>query len=152
MRTPLVPSASPLTENPDNIKRLEDAGAAAIVFHSLFEEQIRVERSELFHNLTEGTESYPEALSYFPEPVDFKIGPDLYLDHIVRAKSKVQIPIIASLNGSTQGGWIDYARKIQQAGADALEVNLYSIPTDFEMTSQEIEYSYLEVLRGIKAV
>ncbi|MCE0499371.1 MAG: dihydroorotate dehydrogenase-like protein [Methylacidiphilales bacterium] len=152
LRTPLVPSASPLTENPDNIKRMEDAGASAIVFHSLFEEQIRAERYELYRHLTEGTESYPEALSYFPEPVDFKIGPDLYLEHIARAKTEVKIPIIASLNGSTQGGWIQYARQIQQAGADALEVNLYSIPTDFETTAQEIEYSYLQVVRDIKAV
>jgi len=152
LRTPLVPSASPLTQNPDNIKRLEDAGAAAIVFHSLFEEQIRMERYELLQHFTEGTESYPEALTYFPEPVDFKVGPDLYLEHIARAKTEVRIPIIASLNGSTQGGWTQYARQIQQAGADALELNLYSIPTDFDMTAHEIENAYVQVVRDIKAV
>src|ERR1039457_6895318 len=116
LRTPIVPSASPLTQNPDNIKRMEDAGAAAIVFHSLFEEQIRMEHHELFQHFTEGTESYPEALSYFPRHDDFEIGPDLYLEHIARAKTAVRIPIIASLNGSTPGGWTGYARQIQQAG------------------------------------
>ena len=151
LRTPIVPSASPLTENPDNIKRLEDAGAAAIVFHSLFEEQIRMERHELFQHSTEGTESYPEALSYFPQPFDFKIGPDLYLEHIAHAKTAVRIPIIASLNGSTPGGWTGYARQIQQAGADALELNLYCIPTDFDLSSEHIEHGYLQILREIKS-
>jgi len=151
LRTPLVPSASPLTENPDNIKRLEDAGASAIVFHSLFEEQVRMERFERFKHFTEGAESYPEALSYIPETVDFKVGPDLYLEHIARAKTQVQIPIIGSLNGSTPGGWTRYAQQIQQAGADALELNIYSIPTDFEQTAHEIEHSYLTILREVKS-
>lgn len=152
LRTPLVPSASPLTQNPDNIKRMEDAGASAIVFHSLFEEQIRMERHEVFQHFTEGTESYPEALSYFPRPDDFKVGPDVYLEHIARAKTEVRIPIIASLNGSTQGGWTQYARQIQQAGADALELNLYSIPTDFDLSANEIEQGYLQILRDVKSV
>ena len=151
LRTPLVPSASPLTENPDNIKRMEDAGASAIVFHSLFEEQIRMERKDFFPHSTEGTESFAEALSYLPEPDDFKIGPDAYLEHIARAKKEVRIPIIGSLNGSTPGGWTDYAKKIQQAGADALELNLYSIPTDFDLSSQEIEDTYLQILKEIKS-
>ncbi|MCE0521803.1 MAG: dihydroorotate dehydrogenase-like protein [Methylacidiphilales bacterium] len=152
LRTPLVPSASPLTQNPDNIKRMEDAGAAAIVFHSLFEEQIRAESSEYFHYFAEGTESYAEALSYLPQPLDFKIGPDLYLKHIERAKAEVQIPIIGSLNGSTRGGWTDYARQIQQAGADALELNIYYVPTDFDPSAQEIERTYLQILRDVKSV
>jgi dihydroorotate dehydrogenase (fumarate) len=152
LRTPLVPSASPLTENPDNIKRLEDAGASAIVFHSLFEEQIRMEVYEYFQHSTEGTESYPEALSYFPQPFDFKIGPDLYLEHIARAKTAARIPIIASLNGSTPGGWTGYARQIQQAGADALELNLYSIPTDFDLSAHDIEQTYLQILKDIKSI
>jgi len=152
LRTPLVPSASPLTENPDNIKRMEDAGASAIVFHSLFEEQIRMERKDFFPHATEGTESFAEALSYLPEPDDFNIGPELYLEHLARAKKDVRIPIIASLNGSTPGGWTDYARKIQQAGADAMELNLYNVPTNFALSSQEIEDSYLQILKQIKAV
>jgi dihydroorotate dehydrogenase (fumarate) len=151
LRTPLVPSASPLTENPDNIKRMEDAGASAIVFHSLFEEQIRMERKDFFPHATEGTESFAEALSYLPEPDDFKIGPELYLERIARAKSEVKIPIIGSLNGSTPGGWTDYAQKIQQAGADALELNLYNVPTNFALSSQEIEDSYIQILKDIKA-
>lgn len=152
LRTPLVPSASPLTQYPDNIKRMEDAGASAIVFHSLFEEQIRLERYELFQHFSEGTESYPEALSYAPEPVDFKVGPESYLDHIAQAKAEVGIPIIGSLNGSTRGGWTHYARLIQQAGADALELNIYWIPTDFDLSAQEIERTYLEILRDVKSV
>lgn len=151
LKSPLVPSASPLTQDPGNVKRMEDAGAAAIVFHSLFEEQIQAERFELFQHFTEGTESYPEALSYFPEPPAFKVGTDLYLEHIARAKTEVQIPIIASLNGSTHGGWLQYARQIQQAGADALELNIYWIPSDFEMTSHDIEHAYLDIVREVKA-
>ncbi len=152
LRTPFVPSASPLTQNPDNVKRLEDAGAAAVIFHSLFEEQVQAERYERFKYFTEGTESYPEALTYTPHPVEFKVGPDLYVEHIARAKSQVQIPVIASLNGSTPGGWTNYAKQLQQAGADAIELNLYSIPTDFELSAHDIEHTYLQVLRDIKAL
>ena len=109
LRTPIVPSASPLSEDLDNIKRMEDAGAAAVVCYSLFEEQIRLERYELHHHLTAGTESYPESLTYFPEPAEFKSGPATYADHIARAKAAVDIPIVASLNGCSLGGWTDYA-------------------------------------------
>src|SRR5450755_2852806 len=123
LRTPLVPSASPLSENLDNIKRMEDAGASAIVFHSLFEEQLRHDRHELQYYLDQGTESYPEALSYFPEPSEFKVGPEAYVEHIAKAKAAVGIPIIASLNGSTFGGWQTYARQIEQAGADAVKLS-----------------------------
>ncbi|HUB66911.1 MAG TPA: dihydroorotate dehydrogenase-like protein [Candidatus Methylacidiphilales bacterium] len=152
LRTPLVVSSSPLTQNPDNIKRLEDAGASAIVFHSLFEEQIREERFEFLRHFTEGTESYPEALNYFTELPDFKVGPDLYLEHIARAKTGIRVPVIASLNGSTLGGWVEYARQIEQAGADALELNIYWIPTDFEISSIEIEQTYMQIVRKVKSV
>lgn len=151
LKSPLVPSASPLSEDLDNIKRLEDAGAAAIVLYSIFEEQIRLERHELHHHLTQGTESYPEALSYFPDPTELFIGAEDYLRHIQRAKAATVIPIIASLNGSTLGGWTDFARQIQQAGADAIELNLYHIPTRPDQPGADIERQYLEVLRSVKA-
>jgi dihydroorotate dehydrogenase (fumarate) len=152
LRTPLVPSASPLSEDLDNVKRMEDAGASAIVFHSLFEEQIRQERHELFHHLTHGTNSFAEALSYFPEPTRFNVGPEQYLEHISRAKQSVKVPVIASLNGSTLGSWINHARLIQQAGADALELNIYWIPTDVFTTGVEIENTYVEIVEAVKSV
>jgi len=151
LRTPLVPAASPLSDSLDNIKRMEDAGASAIVLHSLFEEQIRYERYELNRALTQGTESYPEALSYFPEPDELLIGPETYLKHIQKVKESVSIPIIASLNGSTLGGWTSFARQMQQAGADALELNIYSIPTDMELLGSDIERDYLEILKAVKS-
>ena len=153
LRTPLVPSAAgPLTDDIANIKLMEDSGAAAVVLYSLFEEQLRRERYELHHHLTAGTESFPEALTYFPEPAEFNVGPEQYLKHIARAKAAVNIPIIASLNGSTPGGWTDYAKKIQQAGADALELNIYSIPTDPDVASEEVEKEYVEVVKAVKSV
>jgi dihydroorotate dehydrogenase (fumarate) len=151
LRSPLVVSASPLSEDIENFRRMEDAGAAAVVMHSLFEEQLRLERYELHHHLTHGTESFAEAITYFPEPLSFRVGPETYLEHIYKAKQKVSIPIIGSLNGSSVGGWTDYARQIQQAGADALELNIYYVPTDMELTSQEIEQTYLDILRSVKA-
>ncbi len=151
LRSPLVPSAAqPLTESVDNIKRMEDAGAAAVVMHSLFEEQLSLERRELFESLTQGTESFAEALTYFPEPSVFHVGPELYLKNIAQAKAAVKIPIIASLNGSTPGGWVRYAREIEQAGADALELNIYWIPTDPALTSICIEDTYVDILRSVK--
>lgn len=152
LRSPLVVgAAAPLTEDLSNLRRMEDAGAAAIVLHSLFEEQIRKERLELHHHLEFGTESFAEALTYFPEPEVFHVGTDAYLDHIRTAKEKVGIPIIASLNGFTTGGWTDYARQIKQAGADALELNIYSIPTDLDLTGAQVEAQYLEIVRSVKA-
>jgi dihydroorotate dehydrogenase (fumarate) len=130
---------------------MEDAGAAAVVLHSLFEEQIRFERYELQHHLTHGIESYPEALSYFPEPPDFHVGPEAYLRHVNKAKASVRIPVIASLNGSTLGGWTGYARLIEQAGADAIELNIYSVAADLEASSAQIEQTYLDILRAVKA-
>ena len=152
LRSPLVPSAAqPLSENVDNIKRMEEAGAAAVVLYSLFEEQLALERRELFASLTQGTESFAEALTYFPEPSEFHVGPELYLKNIAQAKAAVNIPIIASLNGSTPGGWVRYATEIEQAGADALELNIYWIPTDPALTSIGIEDTYVDILRSVKA-
>ncbi|MBE9225044.1 dihydroorotate dehydrogenase-like protein [Phormidium sp. LEGE 05292] len=150
LRSPIVPSAAaPLTENVDNIKKMEDAGAGAVVLHSLFEEQIRQERQELDHHLTYHSESFAEALTYFPEPEIFHVGTEEYLNHIHRAKQMVDIPIIASLNGSTIGGWVDFASQIQQAGADALELNIYYVPTDFNMTGAQVEQNYIDIVRAV---
>lgn len=151
LRTPLVVSASPLSEGLDAIRRMEDAGAAAIVLYSLFEEQLTRESQELEHHLAHGTESFAEALTYFPTAGEFRLGPEGYLEHIRRAKEAVAIPIIGSLNGSTAGGWTAYARQIEAAGADALELNIYSIPTDAYRTGAEVEEAYLEILRQVKA-
>ena len=120
LRTPLVPSASPLCEQLDFLKQMEDAGASAVVLHSLFEEQIRLERHELDHQLTQGTHSYPEALTYFSPPASFSSGPETYLRHLSRAKESLGIPVIASLNGVTFGGWTTFAKQIEQAGAELL--------------------------------
>jgi dihydroorotate dehydrogenase (fumarate) len=152
LRTPLVPSASPLSEEIGDIRRMEDAGAAAVVLHSLFEEQLRHERLELHHHLTQGTESFAEAITYFPEPDEFHLGPEGYLEHIRRAKEAVDIPVIASLNGASAGGWIDYARLIEQAGADAIELNIYYIPADPALTGAEVEQTYIDILKAVKSV
>jgi dihydroorotate dehydrogenase (fumarate) len=152
LRTPLVPSASPLSDNLDDIRRMEDCGASAVVLYSLFEEQIRQERHELHHYLTEGTESFAEALTYFPEPSEFRIGPEEYVQHVAKAKEAVKIPVIASLNGTTIGGWTDYAKQIEQAGADALELNIYYIPTELHISSTQVENTYLDILAAVRAV
>jgi dihydroorotate dehydrogenase (fumarate) len=151
LRTPLVPSASPLSEEIDNIKQMEDAGASAVVLYSLFEEQLRQDRAELAHHMEHGTESFAEALTYFPEPEEFRLGPEEYLEHIAKAKKAVKIPIIASLNGSSVGGWTDYAKKIEKAGADALELNIYYIPTDANLGCEQIEKVYLDILKAVKS-
>lgn len=152
LRTPLVPSASPLSEEIDSIRQLEDAGASAVVLYSLFEEQLTRERVELHHHLTFGTHSFAESLTYFPEPEEFHLGPEGYLNHIRKAKEAVDIPIIASLNGASVGGWTNYAREMQQAGADALELNIYYIPTDPHQSADQVEETYLEILRAVKSV
>jgi dihydroorotate dehydrogenase (fumarate) len=152
LRSPLVPSAAaPLTEDIDNIKRMEDAGAGAVVLHSLFEEQLVHEKFELHHHLTYGTDSYAESLTFFPEPEQFHVGPEVYLEHIRKAKESVSIPIIASLNGYTPGGWVEYAQLMQQAGADAIELNVYYVPTDFNLTGAEVEQNYIDILRDVKS-
>lgn len=150
LSSPLMPSASPLSRSLDNIKRLEDAGAAAIVLYSLFEEQINQESHQLDFYLTNGAESYAEATSYFPEPSEFTLMPDQYLEHIRKAKQAVNIPIIASLNGISTGGWVKYAKKIEEAGADALELNTYFIPTDPELASDDIEDNLLELVKEVR--
>jgi dihydroorotate dehydrogenase (fumarate) len=151
LKNPLVASASPLTEKLDNIRRLEDAGAAAIVMHSLFEEQINLESETLDDYLWQGTESFAESLSYFPDMTKYNLGPDGYLEHLRRAKDAVSIPVIASLNGVSTGGWIEYARKMEQAGADALELNIFFIPTDTGMTGAEVENIYVELAKNVRA-
>jgi dihydroorotate dehydrogenase (fumarate) len=150
LRTPLVPAASPLSEEISTIKEMEDNGASAIVLYSLFEEQLRQDRLELAQHLDHGTFSYAEALTYFPEPEEFRLGPDEYLKHIAKAKESVNIPIIASLNGSSVGGWTQYAKAIEQAGADALELNIYYIPTDMKLTANDVEQTYLDILKAVK--
>ena len=152
LRTPLVPSASPLSEEIDNIKRMEDAGASAVVLSSLFEEQLLLDRYELHHHLTHGAESFAEALTYIPEPDDIRLGAEDYLERIRKAKEAVSIPIIASLNGVSIGGWTDYASMIQGAGADALELNIYYIPTDPTLTGAEVEQTYLNILTMVKSL
>ena len=151
LRTPLVSSASPLSQELDGIRHLEDAGASAIVLYSLFEEQLRQESYELDRHLSEGTDSFAEAASFFPQPSEFHLGPEGYLNHIRRAKEAVSLPIIASLNGTTVGGWTQYAKLIQEAGADALECNIYSIPTDPELSSAAVEQEYLDILKAVKS-
>ena len=150
LRTPIVVSASPLSEDIDNIKRMEDAGASAVVLHSLFEEQLRQENLVLHHHLEKGTFSSPEALTYFPESTLLPFGPHEYLQHIARAKEAVQLPIIASLNGSSPGGWTEYAKQIQRAGADAIELNIYHISTDLQQSGAEVEQSCLDIVRVVK--
>jgi dihydroorotate dehydrogenase (fumarate) len=147
---PLIVGASPLSDDLDSIKRLEDAGAAAIVMRSLFEEQITREQLSEYLNLDCPGESFAEATSYFPSPNAFALGPVQYLEHLRRAKEAVRIPVIASLNGSTPGGWIDYARLMAQAGADALELNLYRIATDPDTTSANIERQDIETVTEVK--
>jgi dihydroorotate dehydrogenase (fumarate) len=150
LRTPLVVSASPLSQEIASIRRLEDAGASAVVLYSLFEEQLRQESLELDYHLNAGTESFAESLSFFPQASEYRIGPEGYLEHIRKARQAVGIPVIASLNGATAGGWAEFAKEIEEAGADALECNIYSIPTDFDVTSAEIEQSYIDIVKSVK--
>lgn len=150
LRSPLVASASPLSEDIDNVKKLEDAGIGAIVLHSLFEEQLRLEQEEYNHFMTQGTDSFAEAMSYFPEVEEYKLGPELYLEHISNAKKAVDVPIIASLNGSTIGGWTAYAKEMESAGANAIELNIYAIPTDMDIPGSEIEQQYVDILKSVK--
>ena len=151
LKNPLVASPSPLCEDIDNIRRMEDAGAAAVVLHSLFEEQITIESHELDRYLTQGTESFAEALTYFPDLETYKVGPDEYLEHVRRAKNAADIPIIGSLNGVSTGGWTKYAKGIEEAGADALELNIYYLATNSDMSCDQIERMYLDLVRDVKA-
>jgi dihydroorotate dehydrogenase (fumarate) len=151
LKNPLLVSASPLSEDLGNIRRMEDCGAGAIVLASLFEEQIHVEGTTLDQFLDQGTESFAESLTYFPDLTGYNLGPEGYLEHVRRAKQAAGIPIIGSLNGSSRGGWIDYAKKIQEAGADALELNIYLIPTDAEMSGADVEKVYIDLVSAVKA-
>jgi dihydroorotate dehydrogenase (fumarate) len=147
---PFMPGASPLVDDLAKVKRLEDAGASAIVMHSLFEEQIvREEWATFRHTETHG-ESFAEALSYFPSPEKFALGPEEYLEHVRRVKAAVKVPVIASLNGTTLGGWLDYARLVEQAGADAVELNVYALPSSFEETGPAVELRTVEMLKAVK--
>ncbi len=151
LKSPLVVSASPLSKSLSVIQHLEDAGAAAIVMYSLFEEQITHESHELDHYLSRGTNSYAEALSYFPDLDTYNLEPEKYLEHISQAKRKLQIPVIGSLNGISSGGWIKYAKQIEQAGADALELNCYYLPTDLNLSSTELEDAYVNLVKEVRA-
>ena len=150
LKNPVVASASPLSKKLDSVKRLEDSGISAVVMYSLFEEQIVHESLELSYFLDRGTESFAESLTYFPDLGKYNLGADAYVELIQKIKSSVNIPIIGSLNGSTPGGWIEYASKIEQAGADALELNMYALSTDPEVTSQDLEQSYVDLVSDVR--
>jgi dihydroorotate dehydrogenase (fumarate) len=150
LANPLVVSPSPLCEDLGNIRRMEDAGAAAIVLRSLFEEQIELESQHLDRSLSRNTEQYAESVTYFPDLHDYNLGPEGYLEHVRRAKAAVSIPVIGSLNGVSSGGWISFARKIEQAGADALELNVFYLPTDPTLTGSEVEQRYVDLVRDVK--
>jgi dihydroorotate dehydrogenase (fumarate) len=151
LKNPLVPAAGPLSKTVDSVKQMEDVGAAAIVLYSLFEEQIEHESLELYHYTTQHADSNAEAENYFVEASEFKAGPEEYLDHIRKLKESVSIPVIASLNGKSLGGWISYAKQMQQAGADALELNIYRLATDPGVTGQQVEQSYLDIVKAVRA-
>lgn len=152
LKNPVVASASPLTEKVDDMKRLEDSGVGAVVMRSLFEEQITREKEELDHFLNTYADSFAEALSFFPEPEEYRsLDAEVYLKEISRAKEKLSIPVIASLNGSSSGGWSKYAQKLAEAGADAIELNIYYIPTDISVSPQSVESVYMNHLREVKS-
>ena len=150
LKHPIVAAASPLSKELEGIQRLEDAGAAAIVMYSLFEEQIIQQSEQLDHHLSYGTESFGEALDYLPDLDQYHLGPNAYLELIQQAKNAVDIPIIGSLNAYSAGGWIDYAYNIEQAGADGLELNIYYIPTDPMMSSAEVEKRYVDLVMDVR--
>jgi dihydroorotate dehydrogenase (fumarate) len=150
LKNPLVAAASPLSKKIETVKQLEDAGIAAVVMYSLFEEQITHESNALDYFLNRGSESYAEAMTYFPEMENYNIGPDSYLDLVSKIKKAVDIPIIGSLNGVSTGGWVDYAKKIEEAGADALELNIYYLPTDVKIVSKELEDAQIELVASVK--
>jgi dihydroorotate dehydrogenase (fumarate) len=151
LRSPLVPSASPLSESVDNIKRMEDAGAGAVVLYSLFEEQLRMERQALWHYLTHGSESYAEAVTYMPQLNEFHADSRGYMEHIRKAKAAVHIPIIASLNGVNMGNWVKVAQQMENAGADAIELNEYTIPTDMDKSGADVEDDVIALMEAVRA-
>ncbi len=151
LKNPVVASASPLTKKLDSAIKLDEAGVGAIVMYSLFEEQIIHESLELDHYLTRGTDSFAEALTYLPEISSYTMGPGKYLDHMNAVKKAVSVPVIGSLNGVSKGGWTHYAHHMQDAGADAIELNLYYLPTDPELTALELENTYVELISEVCA-
>jgi len=152
LKNPIVVSSSPLSHRVDSIRRLEDAGAAAVVMYSLFEEQIGFDSYYLDYHLTQGVDSYAESISYFPDMQSYNVGPDAYLNLIRRAKEAVDIPIIGSLNGASVGGWTDYATLIEEAGADALELNVYYLPANTGIKGSDVEALYLDILGAVRDV
>jgi len=151
LKNPLVASSSPLTQKVETARQLEEAGVAAIVMPSLFEEQVIHESLKLDRDLTRGTDSFAEALTYLPDVGQYSIGPDAYVKSLQKVKSALKVPVFGSLNGVSTGAWIDYAQKIEQAGADALELNLYSMATDPDLTSAELEDQHITLVRHVKA-
>jgi dihydroorotate dehydrogenase (fumarate) len=152
LKNPIVASSSPLSHSIDSIRRLEDAGAAAVVMYSLFEEQIGFDSYYIDYHLTQGTDSYAESISYFPDMQSYNVGPDEYLNLIRRAKEAVKIPVIGSLNGASVGGWTDYATLIEEAGADALELNVYYLPTNTAVKGSDVEALYLDILTAVREI
>jgi len=150
LKNPLVPSSMPISRKLSGLRQMEDSGASAIVLYSLFEEQINQESHTLNNYLTQGVDSFPEALSYFPEASAYESGPQEYAEHIQKAKSSLDIPIIASLNGVSTGGWVKYAKNVEEAGADALELNVYYLPTDPTLSGSEVEQIYVDILEDVK--
>ena len=150
LKNPIVASASPLCDSLDKIRSLEDHGIAAVVLPSLFEEQLILESESVDADLSRGTETSAESLSYFPDLMNYNLGPDGYLELIRKAKAGVSIPVIASLNGVTRGGWVRYAHEMEQAGADAIELNIYSLVTDPSRTAAQVEQSYCDLVRSMK--
>ena len=151
LKNPLVASASPLSKKVESVQKMEEAGISAVVMYSLFEEQIIHESRALDHYLNLGTYTYAEALTYFPEMEHYNIGPESYLELIGKLKKAVQIPIIGSLNGVSSGGWVEYAHRIQEAGADALELNMYYVATDANQTAADLEKAYVELVRDVRS-
>ncbi len=151
LKGPIVVSSTPLSESIDNIRRMEDSGASAIVLISLFEEQLELESRALDEDLSRGTESFAESLGYLPDLSDYRMTHEVYLEHLRRAKEAVKIPILASLNGATTGGWVRYAKDVEQAGADAIELNTYALATDKSQTSAELELQLLELVTAVTA-
>jgi dihydroorotate dehydrogenase (fumarate) len=151
LKNPLVAAASPLSKKLDTAKRLEEAGISAIVMYSLFEEQIIHESLELDYFLSKGTNTFAESLSYLPDVGMYATGPEGYLEYVRQLKQAVKIPVIGSLNGVSGGGWAQYARLIEQAGADALELNIYYLPTDPDIDAVEMENAYINLVSQVRA-
>jgi dihydroorotate dehydrogenase (fumarate) len=150
LANPFIAGASPLSDHLDTVRRLEDAGCAAIVLHSLFEEQISQAETGQIHHMDPLDHQFTSVVSYFPEPASYALGPDEYLEHVRRVKAAVKIPVIASLNGTTAEAWLKFARQVEQAGADALELNMYQVVTDLDQTAPAVEYDVKQIVQDVK--